>query len=274
MKKIFLLSNIVALGFAYSTSVVMPYGSYIDYSGSSKDNAKLGGIYYSYYKFPIKIEMDAEYLKINYKKNIPDWKQKDFTFKTDYFYENNWIFKAGIHNLWVKQYDNNYHYNKVLFGGLDYYKYLKYNMGIDYYYSDYKNFNVSQFSPKFGFNFGNYYSTVGSFYLEGKYNHIHISKKNIAPDDTYNNFDIKLQNFYGHWTTTLKTTFGKFAYKVANDGFVVYNTGDEYKYGYGLSVNYNFEKVNNIKISYERDKFEDESNAYSNIYLLSYSRAF
>lgn len=273
MKKILLLSGVAAVGFAYSVFSVMPYGSYIDYSGSSKDNAKLGGIYYSYYKFPIKIEMDGEYLNINYKNNIPDWKQRDFTFKTDYFYQKNWLFNVGIHNFWVKQYDN-YHYNKVLFGGIDYYKYLKYNVGFDYYYSDYRGFYVSQITPKVGINFGNYYSEIGSFYLEGKYNHIHISKENIAPKINYNNFDLKLQNFKGSWTTTLKTTFGKFAYKVANDGFVVYNTGDEYKYGYGLSVNYNFDKVNNIKISFERDKFNNNGDAYSNIYLLSYSRAF
>jgi hypothetical protein len=70
MKKLLLLSSIVALGFAYSYSVVMPYGSYIDYSGSSKDDAKLGGIYYSYYKWPVKIEMDGELLNISYKKSL------------------------------------------------------------------------------------------------------------------------------------------------------------------------------------------------------------
>ncbi|WP_024789101.1 hypothetical protein [Lebetimonas sp. JH292] len=65
----------------------MPYGSYIDYSGSSKDKAKLGGVYYNYYQWPVKVEMDGEYLKIDYKNNISDWKQKDFTFKLDYFYK-------------------------------------------------------------------------------------------------------------------------------------------------------------------------------------------
>jgi hypothetical protein len=275
MKKMFLLSVIAALSFAYSISVVMPYGSYIDYSGSSKDNAKLGGIYYSFYKWPVKIEMDGELLNISYKNNIPDWKQRDFTFKGNYYYKTNWVFSAGIHNIWTKQYENEYHYNKVFFGGIDYYKYLKYNIGADYYYSDYKGFNVYQITAKSGFNFGNYYSEIGSFYLEGKYNYIHISEKNIASDDTYNNFDLKLQNFKGPWTTTLKATLGKFAYKVSNDGFVVYNTGDEYKYGYELSVNYNIKKINNIKFSFERDKFETNSDdAFSNIYVLSYSRAF
>jgi len=273
MKKILLLSSIVALGLT-ANSVIMPYGSFINYSGSTtKDKAKLGGVYYSYFTSPIKIEMDGEYLKIDYKNNIPDWLQKDFIFKGNYYYGYNWIFNTGIHNLWVKQYDK-YHYNKVLFGGIEYYKYLKYNVGVNYYFSDYNGFNVKQITPKIGINFGNYYSNLGSFYLEGKYNHIYISKSDIAPKQHYNNFDVKLQNFQGPWTTTLKATFGKFAYKVANDGFVVYNTGDEYKNGYGISVNYNFNKVNNIKFSFERDKFNENGNSYSNIYLLSYSRAF
>jgi hypothetical protein len=254
----------------------MPYGSYIDYSSNTlKDKARLGGIYASYYKWPVKIEMDGKILKIDYKDDIPDWNQRDFTLKGNYYYKTNWLFNAGIHNIWTKQYENEYHYDKVIFGGIDYYKYLKYNVGVDYYYSNYKGFDVSQVTPKVGFNFGNYYSKIGSFYLEGKYNHIHISKENIAPDDTYNNFDLKLQNFKGPWTTTLKTTFGKFAYKVANDGFVVYNTGDEYKYGYGVSVNYVFKRVNSINFSFERDKFDSNNQeAFSNIYIISFSRSF
>jgi hypothetical protein len=274
MKKILLLSGVAAVGFAYSVFSVMPYGSYITYSGSYKDNAKLGGIYGSYYKWPVKIEMDMEYLRIDYKDNIPDWKQSDFTLKGNYFYKKNWIFNLGIHNFWVKQYSDDYSYNKVVFGGIDYYKYLKYNVGIDYCYSDYSNFNVYQVTSKFGFNFGNYYSKIGSFYLEGKYNYIHISEKNIAPDDTYNNFDLKLQNFKGSWTTTLKATFGKFAYKVGGGGFVVYTTGNEYKYGFGFGVNYNFNRINNVKFSFERNKFDENGDAYSNVYLISYSRAF
>ncbi|WP_024790521.1 MULTISPECIES: hypothetical protein [unclassified Lebetimonas] len=274
MKKILFLSSVAVLSFAYNSSVVMPYGNYINYSGStSKDKAKLGGIYYSYYKWPVKFEIDGEYLNIDYKNNIPDWLQKDLTLKINFYYKSNWLFNAGVHNFWVKQYDK-YHYNKVLFGGIDYYKYLQYNIGVDYYFSDYKDFNVKQITPKVGFNFGNYYSNIGSFYVEGKYNNIHISKDGIAPKKNYNNFDLKLQNFKGPWTTTLKTTFGKFAYKIANDGFVVYNTGDEYKNGYGIDINYNFKKVNNIKVSFERDKFDDNGDSYSNIYVLSYSRAF
>jgi hypothetical protein len=276
MKKMLLLSSVVALSFAYSSSVVMPYGSYIDYSSKSlKDKAKLGGVYYSYYKWPVKIEVDGEILKIDYKYGIPDWKQRDLTLKGNYFYERNWVFNLGVHNLWVKQYNDDYDYSKVFFAGFNYYKYLRCNGGVDYYYSDYNGFNVYQLTPKFGFNFGNYYSEMGSFYAEAKYNYIHISKKDIVPDDTYNNFDLKLQNFQGPWTTTLKTTFGKFAYKVANDGFVVYNTGDEYKYGYGISVNYNFDKINNIKLSFERDKSEENNNdVFANVYGIYYSRAF
>jgi hypothetical protein len=274
MKKLFLISSIAALGFAYSVSTVMPYGSLINYSGSTyKDDAKLGGVYASYYKWPFKLEVDGEFLKIDYKNNLHPWLQRDFTFKANYYYKQNWLCSGGIHNFWIQQ-NSDYKYNKVFFAGLDYYQYLKYNEGIDFYYSKYQDFDVKQASLKYGINFGNYYSYDGAFYFECKYNYIHISEKDIAPDDNYHNFDLKLQNFKGPWTTTLKATLGRFAYKVANDGFVVYNTGNEYKYGYGISINYVYNKVNSIKVSFDRSEFKEGGNSHSNTYLISYSRAF
>ncbi len=276
MKKIMSIALLSALGFAAN---IMPYGAYMDYSSSAnKDKGYIAGVYGSFTTLPFKAEIDAEHTKIKYKNNTnDDWKQNDLTIIGHYYQGYNLAYKAGIHNIWVKQ-GSKSDYDKVFILGALYYKYLKYNVGIDAYYSDYEDnggFKVIQISPKIGVNFGNYHSKTGSFYGELKYNHIHINKDGITPKNNYSNVDIKLQNFKGPWTTTINVSFGKSAYKVANDGFVVYTTGDEYKYSAGLSVNYALSKKDSIKAGFTRSKYNNTiDDCYSNIYILSYSRAF
>jgi hypothetical protein len=276
MKKLLSVAVIVSLGVAAD---IMPYGAYLDYSSNAlKDNGYVLGVYGSLLKKQYKFELDAEHINIKYKKsaNLDDWKQSDLTFIANYYQGYNYAYKAGIHNIWTKQ-GGNSEYDKVfILGGL-YYQYLKYNAGADFYYSDYKDFNVYQISPSVGFNFGNYNSNTGSFYTEVKYNYIHISNKIKARSNknNYSNIDIKLQNFKGPWTSTINVSFGKNAYKVANGGFVVYNLGEEYKYNAGLSVQYAIDKNDNIKVSYSRSKYNNGSeDSYSNVYSISYLRAF
>ena len=276
MKKLLSVALVSTLGFSASLTL-MPYGSYINYTDSTKDNAKLAGIYGSYFKSKVKLEVDGEYLKINYKNSIPAYYQKDLTIVGHYYIGSNYDIHGGIHNIFIDQTNNPNNYQKVLFGGILYYKYLKYNFGADYYYSDYRGFDVKQITPKIGFNFGNYYSKIGSFYAEAKVNYIDISDKNKAgsKDDRYVNSDIKLSNYNGAWTTTLKTSLGKNSYKVGGDGFVVYNLGEEYKYSYGIDESYALSKNSSIKAQYSRSKFnETNKDGYSNTFLISYSHSF
>ena len=276
MKKLLSIALISSVGFSYT--LFMPYGSYVDYSKKiSKEKAYDGGVYLSYFKWPFKVELGGEYLDIKYKSssNINDYIEKDATFVFNNYIGKNYLIKAGIRDMFVKQdsYDN----NKVWIAGILYYEYLKYNLGVDYYYSSYNNFNVKQFTPHFGFNFGNYYSDIGSFYLDTKVNFIKISNqiKANSRDDNYVDMDIALSNYKGPWTTTLKGTFGRSSYKVSNGGFVVYNLGDEYKYSFGLDISYRFNKFNTLTIGYKRDKFiQNNIDAFSNSYLLTYSLSF
>jgi len=277
MKKLSLVAFLATLGFSANINM-MPYGGYIDYSSKAlKDNGIIGGVYLSYFESPFKLELDAEATKITYKDNTPDWKQKDLTGVFHYYEGYNWDFKVGIHNIFIDQDRNDNNYNKVLFGGILYYEYLKYNVGIDYYYSDYDGFNVSQITPKVGFNFGDYNSLIGSFYTEIKVNYINISDKDKAgtPKDNYTNVDLKLQNYQGKWMIEIYGSLGKNAYKVANDGFVVYNLGEEYKNSAGVNANYYFDKTMSFKFGFSRSKYEvNNNNAYANIYTISLSKSF
>ncbi|GAB6044998.1 hypothetical protein JCM11957_05960 [Caminibacter profundus] len=273
MKKLLSFAAIATLGFAFN---IMPYGAYLKYSKKSlKDNGYVAGIYASYFNSPYKIELDLEQSLIKYKSNanMSDWNQGDLTIIGNYYKGYNLAFKAGIHNILSKQ-GSNKEYDKVFILGGMYYEYLKFNMAADFYLGDYSGFNTYQFSPKIGFNFGNYYSESGSFYIEGKYNLIHITN-NKTSQSNYSNFDFKLQNFKGPWTTTLNAAIGKNAYKVANGGFVVYNLGEEYKYSAGIDVSYTIDKISNIKVGYTVAKFTDNNqDVFSNIYTISYLRAF
>jgi len=278
MKKLLSISALVSLGF--SATVVMPYGSYINYSShASKDKAVIGGIYMSYLKSPFKFELDPETTHITYKGTTQNWNQKDLTAVFHYYKGYNWNFKAGIHSMFIDQNGNNDSYDKVLFGGILYYKYLKYNTGIDYYYSDYDHYNMKQLTPKIGFYFGNYYSDNGSFYTELKINYIRVSNQINANTNKshYLNEDFKLSNFKGNWTTTLKISLGKNAYKVANGGFVVYNTGEEYKHSYGIDINYALSKKENIKVGFSRSTFDENGNIknnYANAFSISFLTSF
>ena len=278
MKKLLSLAALITLGFSYST--VSPYGSFIHYSDkTTKDKAYDGGVYLSYFKSPFKLEMDGEYLDLKYKNkyNINDYIEKDLTFVGNYFIGYNYKLKAGVRNMYINQKNNNDTYDKVLIVGILYYKYLKYNVGVDTFYSTYDGFNVKQITPHFGYNFGNYYSTEGSFYFDAKLNYIHISDKKLAGSkvNNYVNTDLKLVNSQGPWATTLKTSLGKNAYKVANGGFVVYNLGEEYHYSFGIDVSYALDKTDSIKVGYSRSKFEENNkDAYSNVFVASYNLSF
>jgi len=274
MKKLLSIALLASLGF--SATVVMPYGSYVNYSNkAAKNKAVIGGMYLSYFKSPFKLEIDPEATKITYKDNTPDWNQRDLTGVFHYYIGYNWDFKVGMHNIFVNQDGTSDKYDKVLFGGIKYYKYLKYNMGMDYYYSTYDGFHVNQITPKIGFNFGNYYSEAGSFYAEAKLNYIKISESNVANKDNYTDVDLKLQNYQGYWMTELFASLGKNSYKVANDGFVVYNTGGEYKYNAGINLNYYLSKTLSVKVGFSRAKYTtNNTDVFSNTYEASISQSF
>jgi len=275
MKKI--LSIALISSFSLATGfTIMPYGAYINYAKNTvKDYGYVGGVYFSKFKSPFKIELDAEATKITYKDNTPDWNQQNLVGVIHFYRGYNWDFKVGMNNIFIDQDNNPDKYDAVYFGGILYYKYLKYNVGVDYYYSKYDDFHINQITPKVGVNFGNYYSSMGSFYFETKVNYIRISGNAGTKKDNYTNVDIKLQNYQGKWMTELKGDFGKNAYKVADDGFVVYNLGNEYKYGAGININYYINKLDSFKIGVDISKFEENNkNAYSTIYSISFSRFF
>jgi len=279
MKKLLSIALLATLGFSANITVI-PYGSYINYSNKAlKDNGTTGGAYISCFKFPFKLEIDAGFTNISYKSkyNIPDWNQKDLTAVAHFYQGANWDIKAGIHNIYVDQDNNPDSYDKVLFGGILYYEYGKYNIGADYYRSYYDNdFHVNQYTLKAGFTFGDKDDSEGLFYTELKMNFIHLSKKTYTNKDNYSNAEIKVQNFKDNLVSEIHGSIGKNAYKVANDGFAVYNLGEEYKYTAGAKITYIVNNTMSVGIGFDTGKYttSTDQDAYSNIYSLFFSKKF
>ena len=282
MKKTALISIFASLVLAKSFTV-MPYGAYLNYSGGTyKDYGYAAGLYMSYYDVipkynsGMKWELNLEDDYINYKNNIKDYRSLGSTVIANWYYGYNYAFKAGVNHQKINNSGSSEHSNVYIFGA-KYYKYLKYNVGIDYYKTIYdkpaEKLNINQFSPYVGVNFGNYYSKIGSFYGEIKFNYIY-SNKYLATKKRYSNVDILLSNYEGRFTTTLKASLGKTAYKVANGGFVFYNTGDEYKNSYGIDVSYALNKSTSVKVSYSRATFTENSTAHSDTVMLSVTKGF
>jgi len=296
MKKKLLASVTLLLNTVYAGEIV-PYYAYVNYSkNTNKNNANLVGIYFSQFKTPYKIELDGEYLQLKYK-NSPAYYQTDLTVNINYFFENSYKINFGIHNIFSSNpesvtkyqpalnpmqssttttqtvYTNKYDF--VLFTSFMYYKYLKYNYGTEMYYSNYDATDVIQLSPYYGFNFGNYYSKLGSFYFEGKLNIIKLTK-NAAPKSSYINYDLKLQNFHNTWSATINLSLGKSAYKVAKGGFVVYNLGEEYNSNYSFTLARTLKKNNTVSATLSYSEFEESEGYTASSYavMLSYIHTF
>jgi len=280
-----------------SAVTIVPYYVNVNYSkDTNKKNADIFGVYLSKYKNSYKFELDYEYLQLNYK-DSPEYIQNDLTFLLNYFFKQHYKISLGIHNIFSSNpetitkykpstnpmlpsttitetvYKNSYDY--VFAASFNYYEYLKYDYGSDFFYSVYDNTDVYQITPFYGISFGNYYSKIGSFYAKAKVNLIKITK-NVTPKSFYVNYDFQLKNYNKSWTTSLDVSFGKSAYKVSKSGFVVYNLGEEYKNSYSLSVSKAITPKDSISGSISCTQFEETKGyeASSTAVLFTYTRMF
>ena len=252
---------------------LLPYIGIIDYSkGTTKKDGYVKGIYFSIFNSPFKTEIDVEQTSISYKDNTSDLSQNDFTFLEHYYQGYNLDYKLGVH--YIDSTDKLTDGGMIYILGILYYKTLLYNYGIDVYYSNYSNLDTSpkilQFTPKAGFNFGNYYSLFGSFYIEVAIDYI----ENLDIDKTYKSTSLKINNYNGNYTTSISFWNGDRVYAVENGGFVVNNIGEVQTKGFKFSESYKLSKKSLIKFEYSNTTFVETGDAESRVYVLSYSYSF
>ena len=278
-KTLTLLALSATLALAKTSITAMPYSAYINYANSAKKDAYVVGLYSSFYNFPNKLEIGVENIGIHYNNGLKDLDQNDLTAVYTRFIAKNYYVKGGIH--YINSDDKLTDEGLVGIFGVNYYKYLKYNLGLDVYYSKYKNYapkelKVLQVRPYAGFNFGKYNSKMGSFYLEAEYNYIKPnSASTFGLQKSYNSFGLKLTNFNGKFTTSVGAWAGKKVFAVDNGGFTVYNLGEVYKAGVDASVDYAFKPTTHIKLKYSYSKFEEgNKKAHSNTVATSISHTW
>jgi len=283
MKKLVLagLLGIGSLVMAQTYYSVLPYVATINYSGdTTKNNGYVGGVYLSALESPYKVELDAEHTQIKYTNNTPTLNQNDFTGIIHYYQGYNLDYKVGMHH--ISSDDKLTDKANIYLAGILYYQTLKYNAGVDLYYSDYSNLSTSpkiwQISPKAGVNFGNYYSKIGSFYAQAKIDYIHptSNKDENKLKSNYTSAELSLSNYKGAFTTKFSGWMGKRAFEVDNGGFIVNNLTKTQKAGAKISESYKINKKSNVKIEYSYTKFNGDTSetAHSNTYLASYNYNF
>ncbi len=278
-KTLTLLAFSATLALAKVSTTLMPYSAYINYSGSTKDEAYVVGLYSSLYSFPNKFELGLENINIKYKNGLPDLDQNDITAIYTRYFGKNYFVKGGIH--YINSDDKPTDDGIVGILGINYYQYLKYNLGLDVYYSKYKNYSpkelkVLQLRPYAGINFGKYNSKWGSFYLEAEVNYI---KPNSAStygfSKSYTSAGLKLSNYKGKWTTSVGGWAGKKLFAIDNGGFTVYNLGEVYKAGVDVSTDYALKPATHVKVKYSYSKFTEKTkNAHSNAVAVSLSHTW
>jgi hypothetical protein len=281
MKKIFLVgtlfSSLLFANASYYTS--LPYLGYIKYTGTTaKKDGNVKGVYFSIFKSPWKVEFDVEGTTITYKDSTADLAQGDFSMFLTYYKGYNLAYNFGVH--YIDSTDLLTDGGQVYKLGMLCYKSYEWNKGIDVYYSNYTNLSTSpkliQISPKIGFNFGDYYSSIGSFYVETKIDYIKVLENQAINNlsKVYRSIDLTLNNYNGKFTTSFNGWVGKRSFAVENGGFIVNNIGDEQNGGFKIAEEYKVNKVQSFKLEYSYTKFKENGNSATRTYLLSFNYGF
>jgi len=240
---------------AKTSVTLMPYGSYIKYSGSSKKRAYVVGLYSSLYHSSNKFELGLENTTIMYNSGWKDYDQRDVTAIYTHYFGKHFLAKAGVHYI-----DTDKSSSKHFTAGVNYYK-MRYNVGLDSYYSNYKSLlakplKILQFKPYIGLNFPK--SRWGSFYIEADYNYIkplHVQK--MALKKSYRSVGVKLSHKKGKLTTSVGGWIGKRAFSVEDGGFTVYNSSTLYTKGFYVSADYAVKPKTHIKLKDSYVQFKE-----------------
>lgn len=279
---------------ANNDTTFAPYLGYTSYKDDNKSNGVTVGFYGATKNSNHLFEYGFEYKQIGYDKyfssdsnssdtnstdsnstSIADTKQKDFTLSYTYNHVSNLKFKLALHYIISSQ--NSSDNSLIGLIGLQQ-KIDKLYFGVNFYGSRYTNDalanKVYQLSPFAGYNFGDYNSLMGTYYIKLKLDYINLGSKNQNIDTRYNSYTLALTQFKGMFENTIQFVGGDSLYKVSDNGFSVNNFNDIYSTSFNLSSKYKLDdNQNSIMFSYSMEKFKGYGNtldAKANNFLVSY----
>jgi len=256
-------------------AVLTPYGGRINNSSSVsqsiKDYSSIGGAHVAFSNLEYSFEADYAHVTTTYKDNdIPQLSQDDIAISYSK-YNSHYMLGGGLHytDTTDKELGNGI-VGFVKAEGYQIGKHDRFSYGVEAYFSYYgqghneayleRSAKIFQLTP-----YIRYYTDSGDIsntaelksYAQYSFNY---SKKNyftVEVSDTvyYKDFHITGSYYNGEMRTGVK-----------NGGFVVYNTMDLYKEGYGISTGYQYKPYDiSFQMSYTRNSFREYDQTQSTI---------
>ncbi len=258
MKKKILISLGLASQLLAEVTTVIPYVADIQFTKDSlqspKDSGKILGTYLSYGDLSYLLEFDYAKTNIGYKDStVSDLTQDDLTLAYS-AYGPKFMWKAGIHK--INTTDTGLGDGIVYLGTIGNYfwdNYDKYSLGIEGYYSDYKNGSgniVTQFTP--------YGSFSKSISIEAR-NDLTLKLNYIDNETTYISYEADNTFYYRNSSTTIKYYTGEMKTGIKDGGNTVFNSKDILLNGYGLKFGYTLFKDATVSASYGKNYFKVSS---------------
>lgn len=242
------------------------HNEYVRYhDGSIKHKGYLSG-FYSYVSYGLNhlVEGGVDYAKLDFRNSSFILKQWDTTLVYSNFSIANWKFRGGAH--YINGNDSPTNDSWIGIVGADYYVFGKGDVGLDFYYSDYKNYTpqlaVYQLTPHWGYDILK--STKATLHSDMKLHFIGL-KEDVGIANNKKKFasvEEKLSLYSGPWTFAAFGWIGEQTFAVRNDGFVVYNLAELHTGGFGGQVKYAFteSKKTDISFKFSDENFQDFSN--------------
>lgn len=242
---------------------IMPYVGTINYSDTlvKQDSTVVGAYTYFGYGTDHALEADFGLTRINY--DSPTMSRIEQT-SLALVYSNysipNYKLRIGAHTI---QSDDETTEGTVLFGGVHTYQPDQYSVGVDAYYSMYKehvpDLDAFQATGTLGF-YLNEPSEKKRWYSETKGHFIQLSEDIGYDDKTFTSVEQSLYLICEDWTFRIFGWVGKQVFGVQNNGFVVYNLAERHQGALGGSIRWSFVENTAIKLEIAQTRFQELNN--------------
>ncbi|MCK5217977.1 hypothetical protein KAR10_00545 [bacterium] len=237
----------------------------------SRETGLVTGIYHYFgYGSNASWEAAVDFMQLKYTDGFMQ-KQADFTAVYTNYACKNIKFYLGTHYITTQlAYSNQ---GLVFLGGINYYRPHSWNAALEGMYSVYSGYEpslrIAEVSPKLGFYLwtnilSSGYIQVQGYYIQPQDYNIptqgHYSEPGQAPPENKKyclSAELSLTLEYQGFMLQGFGWQGEQMFAVRQKGFVVYNSAEKYKNGYGLSLRYTWRKRLGITVSWSQEQFSD-----------------
>jgi len=258
----------------------VPYYAYVFYDDTSvKDNGHLAGTYlYMGYGLNHLLEAEYDYTYLDFDGSA-SLTQHDLSATYNNFSKKNWKFRFGGHYMTGDDAPTDGAW--LAWAGAHYFVPSNWDLGIDFYYSDYSDFtpsmNVFQVTPHYGFNFLKSLKTM--FRSDTTYYHIQLSDEVGLGRKSFHSLDERITLYAYPWTFSIGGWIGKQTFAARNGGFTVYNLSEEHTGGVSGDIRFVFNETTKSAITFRvtKEEFNDfgsGSEAGSTMFQVLYGFSF